>query len=146
MRIILYHPQIPQNTGNIVRTCKVTGTDLILINPGFDTSDRMLKRAGLDYWEGVNVTINTDLNQYLQEPFYCFSSKASKNYTEARFTPDSTLIFGSETQGLPPELHQHYPKQFLKLPMKPGVRCLNLATSAGIALFEAWRQCNFRYT
>ena len=145
MRIVLYQPQIPQNTGNIVRTCKVTGTDLVLINPGFDTSDRMLKRAGLDYWEGVNVIVDTNIDLYLQEPFYFFSSKANKIYTKASYTPDATLIFGAETTGLPEELHRDYPKQFLTLPMKPNVRCLNLATSAGIALFEAWRQCNFQY-
>lgn len=147
MKIILFQPQIPQNTGNIVRTCSATGSGLILVHPlGFSTKDRWLKRAGLDYWEGVNVEEIENLETYLEttpHPFYFFSSKSSKLYTEASYTPDTLLIFGSETTGLPPHFAEKWPEKFLTIPMKEGARCLNLATSAGIALYEAFRQTTF---
>lgn len=147
MKIILFQPQIPQNTGNIVRTCAVTGCHLILVNPlGFSIEDRWLKRAGLDYWEGVNVSLIDDLEDYLQqtsEPFYFFSSKASKKYTSFSYSPHSMLIFGSETTGLPPTFFEKWPDRFATIPMIPGVRCLNLATSVGIVTYEAWRQQDF---
>lgn len=148
MKIILYQPQIPQNAGNIVRTCAVTGSSLVMVRPlGFSTSDRWLKRAGLDYWEGVDVTFIDDLESYLsniEEPFYFFSSKAIQCYTSVSYQPNTNLIFGSETSGLPSLFHERWPTHFVKIPMIEGVRCLNLATSAGIALFEAWRQQGFR--
>lgn len=141
MKIILFQPQIPQNTGNIVRSCSVTGTDLALIKPlGFSTQNRHLKRAGLDYWEGVSVEELDDLQAYLETlcpPFFFFSSKASQCYTEAPYTQDSELIFGSETNGLPPYFFQKYPERFFKIPMVEGTRCLNLATSVGIVLYHA---------
>ncbi|KAF3361585.1 putative tRNA (cytidine(34)-2'-O)-methyltransferase [Chlamydiales bacterium STE3] len=147
MKIILYQPQIPQNTGNIIRTCAVTGTELILVRPlGFSIADRWLKRAGLDYFENVPFQVIDSLEHYLQTTnlnFYFFSSKASKIYTETSFTKDDILIFGSETNGLPLEFHKKWDKQFLKLPMQPNQRCLNLATTAGIAVYEAWRQLGF---
>lgn len=147
MKVILYQPQIPQNAGNIVRTCAVTGCDLIMVRPlGFSTHDRWLKRAGLDYWEGVNVTFIDHLEEYLIEqsaPFYFFSSKATTLYTEVPYQADALLIFGSETAGLPQHLLEKWPDHFVKIPMRPGVRCLNLATSAGIAIYEAWRQLGF---
>jgi tRNA (cytidine/uridine-2'-O-)-methyltransferase len=147
MKIILYQPQIPQNTGNIVRTCAVTGTDLILVEPlGFSINDRWLKRAGLDYWEGVNVKVIPNLENFLLETphsFYFFSSKATKTYSSIQYKSDDLLIFGSETFGLPPHFHEKWRGNFIKIPMKPEARCLNLATSAGIALFEAWRQLGF---
>lgn len=147
MKIILFQPQIPQNTGNIVRTCSVTGTSLSLVKPlGFDTSDRMLKRAGLDYWEGVEVSFLDNLEIFLQEttqPFYFFSSKATQTYTEIPFTSDSILIFGAETHGLPESLWEKYSDRFYAIPMKEESRCLNLATSAGIVLYEGLRQLNF---
>lgn len=146
MKIILFQPQIPQNTGNIVRTCSVTGTGLILVRPfGFSTQSRHLKRAGLDYWEGVEVEEIDDLDVFLEEtrsPFFFFSSKAPINYTTASYTRDCLLIFGSETAGLPAKYFEKWPDRFLTIPMRPGSRCLNLATSAGIALFEAIRQTN----
>src|SRR3990167_4196052 len=105
MKIILFQPQIPQNTGNIVRTCSVTGTGLVLVHPlGFSTQSRHLKRAGLDYWEGVHVEEVYDLDQYLEKPdasFFFFSSKVPNSYTSASYKPNSLLIFGSETSGLP---------------------------------------------
>jgi len=147
MKIILFQPQIPQNTGNIVRTCSVTGASLTLVRPlGFSVTDRWLKRAGLDYWEGVDVSFIDDLEQFLEEtsyPFYFFSSKASKKYTDIHYRPNDILIFGSETSGLPPHFTERWPDRFATIPMIPESRCLNLATSAGIVLYEAWRQQGF---
>lgn len=147
MQIVLYQPQIPQNAGNIVRTCAVTGSSLIMVRPlGFSTHDRWLKRAGLDYWEGVEVSFIDDLENYLTEcvaPFYFFSSKATQRYTEVSYTPNSCLIFGSETTGLPAHFHEKWPDRFVTIPMVLGARCLNLATSVGIAIYEAWRQQGF---
>ncbi len=144
MKIVLFQPQIPQNAGNIVRTCSVTGTDLIFVKPlGFSTSSRHLKRAGLDYWEGVDVQIIDDLISYLENlstPFYFFSSKATKNYTDVDYTSQDHLVFGSETEGLPPAIHERWKERFYRIPMKPGARCLNLATSAAVVLYEAKRQ------
>ncbi|OJU81354.1 MAG: tRNA (uridine(34)/cytosine(34)/5-carboxymethylaminomethyluridine(34)-2'-O)-methyltransferase TrmL [Chlamydia sp. 32-24] len=149
MKIVLYQPQIPQNTGNIVRSCSVTGTDLILVEPmGFSINDRWLKRAGLDYWEGVDVKIITNLVTYLEEtnaPFYFFSSKATKSYDSINYPANSILIFGSETSGLPQEFFNRWPEQFAKIPMVDKSRCLNLATSAGIVLYEAHRQNQFNF-
>lgn len=147
MKIILFQPQIPQNTGNIVRTCSVTGTELILVEPlGFSINDRWLKRAGLDYWEGVNVTVIDDLIAYLEKSpcdFTFLSSKVSQRYSDVTYGKDHLLIFGSETSGLPEEFHARWPEKFATIPMISGVRCLNLATSAGIVVYEAWRQQKF---
>ena len=146
-KIILYQPQIPQNAGNIVRTCSVSGTELCFVKPtGFATTDRHLKRAGLDYWEGVNVSFCENFEEYLNNssrPFYFLSSKGSKKYTEINFEIDCDLIFGSETSGLPDWIHERYPDRLLRIPMLPESRCLNLATSVGIVLYEALRQEGF---
>lgn len=147
LKIILYQPQIPQNTGNVVRTCSVTGASLMLVHPlGFSITDRWLKRAGLDYWEGVSFSTLDNLEEFLQylettaNPFYFFSSKATKDYTEVSYSPHCHLIFGSESFGLPPILLERWPECFVKIPMLPTARCLNLATSVGIAVYEAIRQ------
>ena len=150
MKIILYQPQIPQNTGNIVRTCAVTGSDLLLVEPlGFSVSDRWLKRAGLDYWEGVNVETTDNLEAYLegyQGNFWFLSSKATRCYSEVSYKSNDLLIFGSETSGLPELFFERWPEKFLTVPMLPTARCLNLATTAGIVVYEAWRQQNFLQT
>lgn len=147
MKIILYQPQIPQNTGNIVRTCSVTGTELILVEPlGFSINDRWLKRAGLDYWEGVSLTVIDDLEAYLSNAlfnFYFFSSHSVKRYTEIVFTANDALIFGSETSGLPQAFFERWPERFITIPMLPSSRCLNLATAAGIGLYGALHQLGF---
>jgi tRNA (cytidine/uridine-2'-O-)-methyltransferase len=147
VKIVVYQPQIPQNTGNIVRTCAVTGNDLILVRPlGFSTNNRWLKRSSLDYWEGVKVEIIDDLERLLeriQENFYFFSSKATKNYTTIPYCSDDYLIFGSETEGLPQTLMKKWFDRVVTIPMMPQVRCLNLATSVGIVIYEAWRQQGF---
>ncbi|MEI8365615.1 MAG: tRNA (cytidine(34)-2'-O)-methyltransferase [Parachlamydiaceae bacterium] len=143
-KIILFQPQIPQNTGNIVRTCSVTGSSLVLVRPlGFSVSNRWLKRAGLDYWEGVDVSYIDDLETFLEQTphnFYFFSSKAPQSYTSISFKSDDLLIFGSETSGLPSHFTEKWPERFATIPMISGARCLNLATSVGIVLYEALRQ------
>lgn len=143
MKIVLFQPQIPPNTGNVVRTCAVSGTDLVLVRPlGFSVTDRWLKRAGLDYWEGVNVKMIDELEEFLtvHPDFFFFSSHATKLYTAVNYTPESVLVFGSETCGLPKALTDKYPDRCIKIPMQADVRCLNLATSVGIGLYEAIRQ------
>ncbi len=141
MKIILYQPQIPQNTGNIVRTCSAANADLVLVRPlGFSTNSRHLKRAGLDYWEGVNVEEIDDLPSFLEnKTFYFFSSKGSKLYTEIEYEPDAHLIFGSETAGLPQIFWDKWPNLFFKIPISEKARCLNLACSVSIVLFEGLR-------
>lgn len=147
MKVILFHPQIPQNTGNIVRTCNVTGTDLILVRPlGFSTSNRQLKRAGLDYWEGVGVQFIDDLDEYLSNidtRFYFFSSHAKNAYTDIDYELTDHLIFGSETDGMPDAYHEKWGDKFYTLPMKKESRCLNLSNAVSIVLYEAWRQHRF---
>jgi tRNA (cytidine/uridine-2'-O-)-methyltransferase len=113
---------------------------------GFSISHRRLKRAGLDYWEGVDVKLIDDLEAYLENapfPFYFFSSKAKKLYTTIPYTPADHLIFGSETKGLPPSFHEKWSDRFYTLPMKPQSRCLNLSNTAAIVIYEAWRHQNF---
>lgn len=144
MKVILYRPQIPQNTGNIVRTCHATGTDLVLVKPlGFKTDNKSLKRAGLDYWEGVSVTFTDNLMEYLEQeraPFYFFSSQATTSYSTVPFNEKATLIFGSEVAGLPEKFHKRWPEKFLRIPMKKNSRCLNLSNSVAIAIYEGLRK------
>ena len=142
MKIVLVYPQIPQNTGNVVRTCSVTGTDLVLVRPlGFKTTDRYLKRAGLDYWEGVNVSYVDDLLTFLESHpnFYLFSSKVKRLYTDVTYTDDCALVFGSETSGIPVDILERFPERQVTIPMKGTGRCLNLATSVAVGLYEALR-------
>jgi tRNA (cytidine/uridine-2'-O-)-methyltransferase len=149
MIIVLYRPQIPQNCGNVVRTCAVTGSSLVLVRPlGFSVNDRWLKRAGLDYWEGVDVKLVDSLEEAIamrlsDGKVYFLSSKASTRYSDVQYGPNDILVFGSETEGLPQELHDKWNDNFVTIPMQHGQRCLNLATSVGIVVYEAWRQQNF---
>lgn len=147
MKIVLFQPQIPQNTGNIARTCAAANASLLLVRPfGFSTASRHLKRAGLDYWSSVSIEEIDDLAAYLEtcnNPFFFFSSKASQLYTEAAFTEDSLLIFGSETDGLPPLFWERWEERFYTIPMRQNIRCINLAASASIVLYEALRQTHF---
>ena len=140
-KIILYCPKIPQNTGNIVRTCHATRSDLVLVEPlGFKTDSKSLKRAGLDYWEGVTVTFIDNLMQFLEkeeDPFFFFSSKASTLYTETDYPKKCSLIFGSEVEGLPEKFRKRWPERFFRIPMKKNSRCLNLSNSVAIALYES---------
>ncbi len=147
MKIILFQPEIPQNTGNIVRTCNVTNTSLVLVKPlGFSIHTKKLKRAGLDYWEDTDIEIIEDLEKYLKEtafPFFFFSSKAKKQYSEISYPKDSLLIFGSETKGLDPIFWEQWPENFVKIPLASSARCLNLSNAVAIATYEYSRQHNF---
>ncbi len=147
MQVILYQPEIPQNTGNIVRTCSVTSSSLVLVRPlGFFTSSRHLKRAGLDYWEETEIITIDDLLDFLkhsEKKFFFFSSKAKKNYTEVVYPRNAQLIFGSESQGLPEDFFSKWPEAFVKIPMVEKKRCLNLANAVAIGLYEALRQNGF---
>ncbi len=121
----------------------MTRTSLVLVRPlGFSLSDRYLKRSGLDYWNELDLEVVDDFDF---SNAYFFSSKATKRYCDVEYSPDATLVFGSETAGLPPALHEKYPDRFLTIPMASGFRSINLATSVGIVLFEALRQNNYPY-
>lgn len=150
MNIILFEPQIPQNTGNIVRTCAVVGADLFLVRPlGFHVTNRWLKRAGLDYWEGVNIHFIDDLPTFLKntkQRFFFYSTHAKSVYTEVKYEKNDMLIFGSETSGLPKKAWEMWPELFYTIPQKKESRCLNLANAASIVLYEAWRQLGFAAT
>lgn len=146
-RIVLVHPQIPPNTGNIARTCAATGTELHLIAPlGFEISDRYLKRAGLDYWPHVKLTYHLSIDDFLAEVkqgggrLIGFSVRGETDYLQCEFLPDDWLLFGSETQGLPPELlAQCNVTSFINM-SQPHVRSLNLSVSVSVVLFETIRQ------
>ena len=146
-QLVLVHPQIPPNTGNIARTCAATDTELHLVGPlGFEIGDRYLKRAGLDYWPHVKLTFHPNLDLFLEEQsrrggrLLGYSVRGISTYTEFSYQKDDWLLFGSETQGLPPELLQRCDAT-LTIPInKTAVRSLNLSVSAAVGLFEARRQ------
>lgn len=150
MEIILYQPQIPQNTGNIIRTCSVTGAKLTLVQPlGFSLSEKNLRRAGLDYHNEVEINLIDDLMKYLEDckkNFYFFSSKVSRSYTEINYQNEDLLIFGSETFGLDDVFFERFPDHFVTIPMAQNARCLNLSNSVSIGLYEALRQENFCFS
>ena len=147
--VILYEPEIPPNTGNIIRLCANTGTDLHLIEPlGFDLDEKRLRRAGLDYREFVSVQTHASLGDCLaalEGPrLFAMSTRNSQRYDEARFEKGDALLFGPETRGLPQAvLDALPPEQRLRLPMQEGNRSLNLSNSAAVVVFEAWRQLGF---
>lgn len=144
MEIILFQPEIPQNAGNIARTCAVASAKLTLVRPlGFAFSSRQLKRAGMDYLEEVECQTIDDLEPYLKEPFYFFSTKGKRKYTEINFKKNSQLIFGSESAGLPSYIHEKWANHFYTIPMQSGKRSLNLSNAVAIVLYEAWRQLGF---
>jgi len=142
MKIVLYQPQIPQNTGNIIRTCAVTGSSLILVPPlGFSISAKALKRAGLDYFEGVDVEMEEDLEKVILRHMprvFFFTSKTTQSFYTIEYAPEDLLVFGSESHGLPDWVHDRYAKHCVRIPMVEGARCLNLATSVGIAVYQAY--------
>jgi tRNA (cytidine/uridine-2'-O-)-methyltransferase len=150
LRVVLYQPEIPQNTGNIARTCAATHTPLHLIEPlGFRLSDRYLKRAGLDYWPRVSLKVHASFEELREDlgpaRMVYFSTHASRPYHAFQFLPGDCLVFGSETAGLPREMLDSEACEILKIPIdRSRVRSLNLATSVGIALFEALRQLAMR--
>jgi tRNA (cytidine/uridine-2'-O-)-methyltransferase len=148
LHVVLVHPEIHWNTGNAGRTCLAAGASLHLVEPlGFSLDERQVKRAGLDYWEHVDLRVWPDWAAFeaalpsLGEPYF-FSTKATRRYWDASFDAhaDLVLIFGRETGGLPPDLHERYGDRFLSMPIvSPRVRSLNLSTSVGIAVYEVLR-------
>lgn len=148
LNIVLVEPEIPGNTGNISRTCAILGARLHLIEPlGFSIDEKHLKRAGLDYWEHLDLTVYPNLEAfYAQNPggdFYYFSTKAAQRYTEVSYTEKSYLVFGKETKGLPEEIVYGNPERAVRIPMRDELRSLNLANSVAIAAYEAARQLQF---
>ena len=146
--IVLVEPEIPENTGNISRTCACTGMPLYLIGKlGFEITQSRVKRAGLDYWDKLHVEHLPDLSaltdRFGEEKFYYFSSKATRLYTDVAYPEDAFLVFGKETKGLPPELVSAHPDRALRIPMRPTLRCLNLSNSVAVAAYEALRQHDF---
>ena len=145
LNVVLVEPEIPQNTGNIARTCLAAGARLHLIEPlGFDLDGAALRRAGMDYWEKCDVHRWPSLGALRTEAglarFFYLTSKATRPYWEARFGPGDYLVFGRETRGLPESLLEQEREHLLTIPMEPAARSLNLATSVGIVLYEARRQ------
>ena len=147
--VILYQPEIPPNTGNIIRLCANTGAQLHLVRPlGFDLNDRQLRRAGLDYHEYANLRVHDNLVACLAETggerLFAFTTKGTRLYHEVQFRSGDSLLFGPESRGLPSEILESLPPGHrLYLPMRPGNRSLNLSNTVTVAVFEAWRQCGF---
>ncbi|OGI01274.1 MAG: tRNA (uridine(34)/cytosine(34)/5-carboxymethylaminomethyluridine(34)-2'-O)-methyltransferase TrmL [Candidatus Melainabacteria bacterium GWF2_37_15] len=148
MNIVLHEPDIPQNTGNIIRLCACTGCTLYLVGKlGFHITDKHMKRAGLDYWQDVEIhkipTIKELEENFPENNFYYLSTKAQRLYTEVCFKSGDFLVFGSETRGLPEEIVFQNPEKALKIPMSSDKRSLNLANSVSIVVYEALRQNGF---
>ena len=147
--IVLFQPEIPPNTGNVIRLCANTGCRLHLVRPlGFQLDDRQLKRAGLDYHEYASVQVHPDLGSCLASlpggRAYAFSTKAEGRFDQARFSPDDAFVFGPETRGLPGEVLATFePQRRLRLPMVPGSRSLNLSNAVAVVVYEALRQAGF---
>lgn len=147
--IVLVEPEIPQNTGNIVRTCHATGCKLHLIRPlGFEVSDKYLKRAGLDYWDEVEINYYDGLDELFERfprsRFWYFTTKGRKIYSDENFEKGDFLVFGKETKGLPEELLKANPENCLRIPMLGETRSLNLSNSVAIAVYEGLRQAEFK--
>ena len=148
LNIVLVEPEIPQNCGNIARTCAATGCRLHLIRPlGFDISEKAVKRAGLDYWNLVQVFDYENLEDFFQKnqvgQMWCLSTKAPRSYTEAEFAEDCYLFFGKETKGLPEDFLEQHKDACIRLPMRQEARSLNLSNSVAITVYEALRQLGF---
>lgn len=146
--IVLHEPEIPQNTGNIVRLCAGTKSSLHLIHPlGFSTEDKYLKRAGLDYWDFVKVEQYENFEDFLNKNQdgikYFLTTRSPNNYTERKFSPGDYFIFGKESAGIPDSIIREHWQNTLSIPIIGKVRSFNLANSASIILFEALRQNNF---
>jgi len=148
LNIVLVEPEIPQNCGNIARTCAATGCKLHLIRPlGFDISEKAVRRAGLDYWNMVEVRDYENLAEFFSKndvkQMWCLSTKAPRSYTEANFAEDCYLFFGKETKGLPEDFLAAYYDACVRIPMRADARSLNLSNAVAITVFEALRQLNF---
>ena len=147
LNIVLVEPQIPQNTGNIARTCAATGARLHLVKPmGFTVDDKKLKRAGLDYWHLLDITYYENLQDFFEKnsgPFYYFTTKARHRYSDVNYPEGAYLVFGREDAGLPESLLYQNPETCVRLPMRSMARSLNLSNTVAIAVYEALRQGGF---
>ncbi len=148
LNIVLVEPEIPQNCGNIARTCAATGSRLHLIRPlGFDISEKAVRRAGLDYWHLVDVRDYENLEEFFAKndvrQMWCLSTKAPRKYTEADFADECYLFFGKETKGLPEAFLEEHRSSCIRLPMIADARSLNLSNSVAITVYEALRQLDF---
>ncbi|WP_434310249.1 tRNA (cytidine(34)-2'-O)-methyltransferase [Hominifimenecus sp. rT4P-3] len=148
MNVVLHQPEMPANTGNIGRTCAATGTKLHLICPlGFRLDEKSLKRAGLDYWEDLDVTLYDNFEDFLAKnpgaKIYMATTKAEKIYTDMEYEPDCFLMFGKESAGIPEEILVEYKDTAIRIPMNEEIRSLNLSNSVAIVLYEALRQQAF---
>lgn len=146
--IVLVEPEIPQNTGNISRTCACTGAALHIVKPmGFEITDAKLKRAGLDYWDKLDLTYYENLDEFFEKTrggrYFYLSKKAKSCYADIKYKPDDYLIFGKETKGLPENLIFDNPDNALRIPMVNGLRSLNLSNTVALVLYEALRQNGF---
>ena len=148
LNIVLHEPEMPANTGNIGRTCVAAGARLHLIEPlGFSINDKMVKRAGLDYWDKLDVTVYDDFNDFCERnpgaKIYMATTKAHKTYTEVSYEPDCYIRFGKESAGIPEEILVDHEDTCVRIPMIGDIRSLNLSNSVAIVLYEALRQNNF---
>ena len=152
INIVMVEPEIPQNTGNIARTCAATGAKLHLVKPlGFEINDKYLKRAGLDYWDKLEIEEHENLNEFLKKynndlnKMFLVSTKSKHTYSEVEYNKydEVYFLFGKETKGLPEELLKKYIDKAIRIPMKEGLRSLNLSNSVAIVVYEALRQNNF---
>ena len=150
LHIVLVEPEIPPNTGNIARSCAITGSELHLVRPlGFSIDDKSLKRAGLDYWPYVKVHVHDDINSFMEENedrrMFFATTKGTRNYSEVEYKDGDMILFGRETRGLPKELISRNIDRTIRIPMSSDtrLRSLNLSNSAAIVLYEALRQLGF---
>jgi len=148
LNIVLFEPEIPANTGNIGRTCVATNTRLHLIEPlGFRLNEKNLKRAGMDYWNDLDVTTYIDFNDFLEKnpgaKIYMATTKAVNVYTEVNYEPDCYIMFGKESAGIPEEILVDHKENCIRIPMVGDIRSLNLGNSVAIVLYEALRQNGF---
>ena len=148
LNLVLVEPEIPQNTGNVARTCAVTGAALHLVKPmGFEIDNSKLKRAGLDYWDKLDITYYDSLDQFLEktagENLYFFSTKATKAHSEILYPERCFLVFGKETAGLPKKLVENNIENAVRIPMRNELRCLNLSNSVAVGAYEVLRQWGF---
>lgn len=147
INIVLVEPQIPQNTGNIARTCAVTGAALHLVKPlGFEITDKNLKRAGLDYWDKLDITYYNTIEEFLSEAdgsCFFFTSKGKNVHSSISYPKKCYLVFGREDAGLPEELLYKNPDKCVRIPMRNTLRCLNLSNSAAVAVYEVLRQWGY---
>jgi len=148
INIVLFEPEIPQNTGNIARTCAAVGARLHLVEPmGFKIDDAKLKRAGLDYWHLLDINYYADTDEFFAKnsgaDMILFSSFAAKLYTEADYSGEPFLVFGKETAGVPEEILKARLDSCVRIPMRDGLRCLNLSNAVAVAVYEALRQQDF---